>query len=248
MAFLTGTKHITNLLRDIGGRSTPVLPKKVWGTKGFEFWTFLSLLLHGSGCTRLLELGSGRSTVTLAEYARYKRAELVSLETSLEWLEKWKLELRYLRLSLPENPVRLVQQDQATGWYQLPAFRAAIGDGSLFDFVLIDAPNRADGGSSGIRDAKIAIEELRGCTENADIVIIDDVHRRHVFDTIEPTLGSPEHYEARFYDYSVGLPHPNSLFIGTRKNSAASRIVPGIEQLMGIRLYASLGRDMCPED
>ena len=59
-----------------------LLPGKIWGTKGFLFWTFLSLLLLGAGSKRILELGSGRSTITFAEYARHRRATFVSLETS----------------------------------------------------------------------------------------------------------------------------------------------------------------------
>jgi hypothetical protein len=56
----------------------------------------------------------------------------------------------------------------------------------VFDFVLIDAPNRLKkGNSKGMRDAKIAMEELRRCAGEADVIMIDDVHRRHVFDTIE---------------------------------------------------------------
>ena len=107
MALLTRAKRIAKILTN---SPTAILrsvlhpqPKKIWNTKGFEFWTFLSLLLQGSGCTRLLELGSGRSTVTFAEYATQKRARFVSLETSPEWFEKWKWEFRYLRLNLPET-------------------------------------------------------------------------------------------------------------------------------------------------
>jgi predicted metallo-beta-lactamase superfamily hydrolase len=93
----------------------------------------------------------------------------------------------------------------------------------VFDFVLIDAPNRLKkGNSKGMRDAKIAMEELRRCAGEADVIMIDDVHRRHVFDTIEQVMASPEQYEKSFYDYVVQKGFSNSLFIGTKKSSAAA--------------------------
>jgi predicted O-methyltransferase YrrM len=253
MALLTRANRIANILTNspkaILRSVLHPQPKKIWNTKGFEFWTFLSLLLQGSGCTRLLELGSGRSTVTFAEYATQKRARFVSLETSPEWFEKWKWELRYLRLNLPENPVRLIALDWSTGWYNLEQFHAAIGDRAMFDFVLIDAPNRLKkGNSKGMRDAKIAMQELRRCAGEADVIIIDDVHRRHVFDTIEQVMASPEQYESSFYDYVAQKGFSNSLFIGTKKSSAASQFLPRIRDLMGIRLYSSFHRDQCVED
>src|SRR5262245_60103474 len=126
MTFL-GTKRIAKRLLGLEPQQYPrnLLPKKVWGTKGFEFWTFLSLLLQSSRCKRLLELGSGRSTVTLAEYAQHTRAQFVSIETSPEWLQKWHLEFRFLRLHLTRDPVHLVTLNPETGWYELGQFRAA---------------------------------------------------------------------------------------------------------------------------
>ena len=76
-----------------------LLPSNVWGTKGFQFWTFLSLLLLKSNCSRILELGSGRSTITLAEYARSRGASLISIETNRRWFNKARFELRMLGVS-----------------------------------------------------------------------------------------------------------------------------------------------------
>ena len=43
-----------------------------------------------------------------------------------------------------------------------------------------------------------------------------------VFDTIEQVMASPEQYEKSFYDYVVQKGFSNSLFIGTKKSSAAA--------------------------
>jgi hypothetical protein len=222
------------------------LPKWVWGTKGFEFWTFLSLLLHGSRCSRILELGSGRSTITFAEYAKFRNAHFISIETSQEWFEKWRYELRFLNLQLADNPVHLVKNNAATGWYDLEQFRS-VTNGAIFDFVLIDGPNDVSGDSRGIRDSKVAVAELSTCTAGADVIIIDDVHRRHVFETINRIV-DVEQYDIWFYDYFVHPSYPNSLCIKTRKSSAANRTMPDIEKVLGIPLYRAFHRERCTED
>jgi hypothetical protein len=223
------------------------LPKVVWGTKGFEFWTFMSLLLHRSRCSSILELGSGRSTITFAEYATFRNAHFVSIETSHEWFEKWHYELRFLNLSLPQNPVQLLKNDPIVGWYDLEEFRMATNHATGFDFILIDGPNSASGDSRGLRDSKVAIAELSTCAANADVIIIDDVHRRHVFDTIDRIVDM-EHYETRFYDYAVRTSYANSLCIKTRKASAANRAMPDIEKALGIPLYRVFPYERCVED
>ena len=45
------------------------LPFSAWGTKGFEFWTFLSVLLRAARPRAVLEVGCGRSSTFFADYA-----------------------------------------------------------------------------------------------------------------------------------------------------------------------------------
>jgi len=224
------------------------LPKTVWGTKGFEFWTLLSLLLRESRCSRILELGSGRSTVTFAEYAKSSNSHFVSLETSPEWFEKWGFELRFLNLGLIENPVHLVTTDFATGWYDLESFRKVTGNGMIFDFVLIDGPNDVSGNSKGIRDSEIAVEAIRTCAAKADVIIVDDVHRRHVFGTLDRFIDS-EQYDMRFYDYyHTGASYANSLCISIRKASLADMAMSGIAKVLAVPLYRGFHGQRCSED
>ena len=157
-----------------------LFPVNVWGTKGFQFWTFLSLLLLKSNCSSILELGSGRSTITLAEYAYFRKARFVSIETSPRWFNKTRYELRLL--GVPDNLVHLLDWDSSGNWYKIEQFRETIGDEANFDFALIDGPNQSDGKSRGIRDNGPALVEIRRSIYEADIVIVDDVHRRHILD------------------------------------------------------------------
>jgi hypothetical protein len=66
-------------------------------------------LLAKSNCSRILELGFGRSTITLAEYAYFRRARFISIETSRRWFNKARFELRLL--GVPDDQVNLLEWD-----------------------------------------------------------------------------------------------------------------------------------------
>ena len=120
--------------------------------------------------------------------------------------------------------------------------------GNGFDFVMIDGPNDEWGRSKGIRDNEVAIEEISTFTREADVVIIDDVHRRHILDTVDRSLVHADQYDKWFFDYSVVTSHANSLCISTRKSSLASLAMPKIQEMLGIPLYPIFQREDCPED
>jgi predicted O-methyltransferase YrrM len=221
------------------------LPATAWGTKVFQFWTFLSMLLLRSTCSRLLEIGSGRSTITLAEYASFRNARLASLETSRLWFNKARVELRCLGLS--ESPVHLVDWAPDGAWYDLEQFRSIVGAIGGFDFAFIDGPNREDGGSVGIRDTETALSEIRATIADAEVVVVDDVHRRHILASLDSMLEDAARYEKFFYDYSIGKAHPNTLCICVRKVSTARAAVEPIREALDLRLYEALDLRACPE-
>ena len=221
------------------------LPTKVWGTKGFQFWTFLSLLLQASRPQRLLELGSGRSTLTFAEYALFAGAEFISLETSREWYHRTFLELHFTNLRT--KYLQHIELDRTTGWYVLDQFHAAISQLIPVECILIDAPNDATGNSNGLRDTSIAIGRLKSVCSAADLIFIDDVHRRHVFATIEPMLSSIEDYDLYFFGYRVIPAHMNSICICARRGGAAASAIPQIERTLGLAMARDWREQQCPE-
>ena len=221
------------------------LPATVWGTKGFQFWTLLSLLLFRSNCSRLLELGSGRSTITLAEYASFRSARFVSIETSRLWFNKAQVELRCL--GLPESPIHLVDWAPAGGWYDLEEFRPIVGTIGDFDFALIDGPNHEDGGSAGIRDSETALREIRSLIAEAEVVVVDDVHRRHILTSLDMMLAEPERFDKFYYDYPIIRAHPNTLCLCLRKGSAARAALDPIRLALNLPLYQSIDANACPE-
>jgi predicted O-methyltransferase YrrM len=222
-----------------------LLPANAWGTKGFQFWTFLSLLLLKSNCSRILEFGSGRSTITLAEYARSRAAHLISIETNRRWFNKARFELRMLGVS--EESVRLLDWNSRTTWYDVEQFRNTIREVGSFDFAFIDGPG-VGSNTRGIRDSKVALEETQRCIYEADVVIVDDVHRLHILDTVDAMLGEPTSYEKWFYDYPVIKDHLNTLCICVKKSSQSSAELGKIRSLVDVSLYMTFQRENCSEE
>jgi predicted O-methyltransferase YrrM len=223
-----------------------LLPKYAWATKGFQFWTFLSLLLAKSNCSRILELGSGRSTITLAEYARFRAARFISIETSRRWFNKSRFELRMLGAS--EDSVHLVDWDASRTWYNLEQFRETIRDAGNFDFALIDGPNEDDGKSHGIRNSEAALVEIRRCIHGAEIMIVDDVHRAHIMASVDPMLSEPNQYEKWFYNYRAIPRHMNTLCICVKKSAQISSELSKIRDLLDMPIYGGFKREDCPEE
>ena len=237
---------LSRTLRRVTNRKSVALPAKVWATKGFEFWTFLSLLLLKSNCSRILELGTGRSSITLAEYAKFRNAHLTCVESSQEWFNKLRLDLRHLKL--PTNVLQLIPVDRSTGWYDLERFRSATATGN-FDFLFVDGPTEFLGSSSrGIRNSQNGVSELQACGRNAEVIIVDDVHRRHILDTLDRILVDPAQYDKWFYHYPPGEVSKATLCIMLRRGSNASRALAAIESLTGITLHPTFDPESCSED
>jgi hypothetical protein len=217
----------------------------VWGTKGFKFWTWLSAILLEAKPSGILELGSGRSTITFAEYAKLAGATFLSIETQPFWLEKAKMELTLA--SLPPNCVRLVPIDQASKWYDASNFLDAVKPMQHIDMMLVDAPNEVDGASIGWRNSKPGIEILREIARTCDLVIIDDVHRKHVFETIDDVLEDPDAFTRYFYEYRVNDATMNALVLCARKQSRFAHAVESSANFLGIPLDSEYRIERCPE-
>ncbi len=237
---------LSRTLRHVTNRKSVALPTKVWATKGFEFWTFLSLLLLKSNCSRILELGTGRSSITLAEYAKFRNAHLTCVETDEPWFNKLRLDLHHLKL--PTTALQLIPLDRSTGWYDLEQFRSATGTTS-FDFLFVDGPNAPAGNSRGIRNSQHAINEIRTCGRNAEVIIVDDVHRRHILDTLDRFLIDPSRYDKWFYHYSVKQhAKGNTLCAIVKRGSEASRELSAIKNFTGVTLHPTFDPKSCHED
>jgi hypothetical protein len=141
-----------------------------WPTKSYEVWLVLQLLLLATRPQRLIELGAGRSTDYLAEYALKHRADLVSIEEGRLFALKVNLALRLLKTK--EGVVRRVAVRGS--WYDHDRIAAIARERGPFDFLLIDGPSETTGTS------RLPVERhLPALVDEAQLktVIVDDTHR-----------------------------------------------------------------------
>ncbi|MDO8392257.1 MAG: class I SAM-dependent methyltransferase [Actinomycetota bacterium] len=132
---------------------------------------------------RILECGSGLTTVVLALRSRRSGSSLVSLEHEQSWVEVVRRRLKLAGLS-PEivRHARLRDVDGAD-WYTLPAdFPAS------FDLIVCDGPPGATrGGRSGLGQL------LPDVLSRGGSLVLDDTHRhdeRSLADAWARTLGA----------------------------------------------------------
>ena len=219
------------------------LPKGVWGTKGFTFWTLLSVLLVHARPKNILELGSGRSTSILADYANAYDAGFTSLETDRAWYNKACLDILYLNIK--KQYVHLIGPNKAGTWYDVEAFRKFVNTGTPFDFIFVDAPNNARGRSNGIRNSPEGLREIKDCARDCAVMIVDDIHRRHLFESMDEMLSAD--YEKYYYDYRVLPDFLNSLCICIRKSSGIAAFMGDIDRIVGANLYRNFDSAKCPQ-
>jgi len=225
-------------------------PFTAWGTKGFEFWTFLSVFLKAMRPRAILELGCGRSSTFFADYAYAHAAKYVGIENDRRWFNKTSLDIELLGFG--KQHLAHVPLAADASWYELDGFRQATRDPGRFDFVLVDAPNEKrffaseeqiaeffrpeDGNPFGRRDDPAGLAAIRWVTSGCEVMMVDDVHKSHVFETVDQMLSEPASYEKHYFLYK---PHPsttNGLCICLKQSSPVAERLPAILELLGLEL------------
>jgi hypothetical protein len=151
-------------------------------------------------------------------------------------------------LGVSEESIRLLDWNSRTTWYDVEQFRDTIREVGSFDFALIDGPGYSNGQTRGIRDNDAALAEIRRCLPESEVVIVDDVHRLHILDTVDAMLGEPNRYEKWFYDYPVIKDYLNTLCICVKKASQSSAELGKIRSLVDVPLYMTFKRENCSEE
>jgi len=234
------------------------LPFTAWGTKGFEFWTFLSVFLKEVRPRAILELGCGRSSTFFADYAYAYGATYVGIENDLRWFNKTKLDIELL--GFEKRHLVHVGLAPDGSWYSLERFKAATRDPGRFDFALVDAPNERqffasddqidyffrpeDGNPFGHRDDPAGLAAIKSVTRDCSVMLVDDVQKMHVFGTVDQMLTDPESYEKHYFLYHPRPAATNALCICLRPSAPVAHRMPAILDLLGVRLE----RDYRPTD
>lgn len=170
------------IVRIAGARSFGVATRRwltrrthlLWGTKSFEFWTVLMAALALVRPRSILELGSGRSTSYLAEYALKQGVPLASIEQSRAY---WRHVRRGLANSfLDPRYVHYVPLDESR-WYDVARLEAVVP--RPCECLFIDGPvGVQEELGPGRRDSPHARRWLEEIMRSCRLVVFDDVHRR----------------------------------------------------------------------
>jgi len=161
-----------------------------WGTKSFEFWTLLMIVLGAVRPRRIVELGAGRSTSYLADYAMKTGARYAAIEQS-------RIYARRLRRALTGGFVdaRVVHHVPLSGdgWYEAERLAAVVDFEP--DMLFIDGPVGAqEDVGHGTRCSRRGVEWQQEAARAARILIVDDVHRRSNLAMYESLIaGLPRH-------------------------------------------------------
>jgi hypothetical protein len=226
------------------------LPSSAWGTKGFEFWVFLSVLLKTARPNAILELGCGRSSSFFADYAYAYGATYVGIENDVRWLDKTTVDIDLLGFG--QRHLSHVPLAADGSWYDIEGFRAATRDPGRFDFALIDGPNERlffaseaevarwfrpeDGNPFGHRDDPGGLAAIRSVTGGCDVMIVDDVHKEHVLRTVDRMLADPHAYEKHYFAYHPNPTRTNELCICLKRGTPLARRLPAIRDFLGLQL------------
>lgn len=209
------------------------LPDRIWHTKSHEFWVFLGALLHRLKPESILEFGSGRSSIYLSEYASKQKKSFVSIDDNEKWVMVDRLITRFGGL---ENDYFHVVSHDSNGYYDEKEVKKIIAHPP--DFVYLDGPNES---RSGLMQNGYTL----GLCEQADVIVIDDIQWRHVYDQMEIFKSRGKKRTATIISYEG--PHINQYVCVLVRNDLQS-VVDDILHMLKIEPVKDYTREQCIED
>jgi hypothetical protein len=145
---------------------------QTWGTKSFEFWTLLAATLWIVRPQSILELGSGRSTSYLGDYAQKEGARFVSVEQNRGFARRVRLALRAGFVDpgcVRHVPVR-------NGWYDLDRVRAVAP--RPCELLFVDGPvGEQESLGAASRTDEDAVRWLLEPAAETSALVVDDLQR-----------------------------------------------------------------------
>jgi predicted O-methyltransferase YrrM len=179
-----------------------------WGTKSFECWTVLMALLALVRPRTIVELGSGRSTSYLADYAKKADARFASIEQNRFYVRKVRRGMRNSFLD-PRYVHYVPLADD--GWYDGERLRRAVD--FPCDLLFVDGPVGVDEAlGTGRRNIERALAWLRAAAASSRAIIVDDVHRRSNLELFHLLSAAAPASAALYQSYSV-ITAPNVVAI-----------------------------------
>jgi len=203
--------------------------KRPWGTKSFDIWLALNVLLQLSKPKNILEFGGGKSTRYFAEFTKASGANLLTIEESPVWLKRIKGDLKHDQL----NPDVVSLVPLANNWYNIQTVESLTKD-LPWDFLLIDGPAKQHP-----RDSIIGTNFLEALSKNLKTVVVDDLHRINNMARFHKLLMTRNQTGAFFMAYSVGK-KPNLIgFMGETETMRKTMKVLSSLEIEYIKSYES---------
>lgn len=164
----------TRLFSSIMGR--PVDPSEflIWGTKGISFWGALSAILVKAQPESILEIGGGRSTTFLADYAFRFNKECMTIEESKVWQRKIANDLKCMNIRDFQVHHVPLTSEASDIWYDFDVITRLIGN-RTFDLVFVDGPSHMPW-RDNVRGQRI----VKAAAAKTRLLIVDDVHDRQI--------------------------------------------------------------------
>lgn len=209
------------------------LPDRIWTTKSHEFWVFLGALLHRLKPESILEFGSGRSSIYLSEYASKKKMRFVSIDDNEKWVMVDRLIARFGGL---ENDYFHVVSHDSNGYYNENEVKKIINH--LPDFVYLDGPNES-------RSGLMRHDYTMGLCEQADVIVIDDIQWRHVYDQMEIFKSRGKKRVANIISYDG--PHIKQ-YVCVLVRDDLQPVVDDLLHTLKIEPVKDYSREQCSED
>jgi predicted O-methyltransferase YrrM len=207
------------------------LPRVIWSTKSHEWWTLLAALLRRLQPDSILELGSGRSTIYLSEYACKEGKALVSIDEDPRWVAVNRLIARLG--SLDDGFLHHVPLSE-DGYFEIESLERLIVEPP--DFIYLDAPV-AD--RSGLMKRPFLLD----LCSNADVIVIDDIQWAHIYDQMEALQDAGKKRQRTVIEYKV-RENPYR-FLCVLTNRDLQPILDEIIACLGVRTVERYSRAQC---
>ncbi|MCB1866935.1 MAG: hypothetical protein KDG50_16085 [Chromatiales bacterium] len=168
------------------------LPSRVWTSKSHPWWVLLAAMLHQLRPECMLELGSGRSTIYLSEYATKCDKILVAADENPAWVAAGNMiaNLGGLRTDCIHH-VAIRERD---GYYDMDRVRGLLPCSP--DFLYIDGP-------LGTRDGLLSDPYMRELCAGARIVILDDIQWEPIHRQMQALTELGMHRTSTIIEYDI---------------------------------------------
>ena len=178
------------------GRRLQAVGVQTWGTKSFEFWTLLAATLWIVRPRSILELGSGRSTSYLGDYAQKEGAAFVSIEQNWPFARRFRFALRAGFV----DPGCVHHVPVKEGWYDLARVQRLAP--KPCELLYVDGPVGAqESHGAASRTNADAVRWLVSVAAESSAVVVDDLQRPANLD-LARELAAASGAEAFYLDYA----------------------------------------------